>query len=410
MSTDDLNTPLGVTNKKKKKRFVLPPGLVSRVLAGVLGLCVAVLAGWILFVDEPFGGEPMVIVSAFPAPKPADGAAAQKPDIAAPPPASLAASGDRAQPPPPGAETITIIDGSTGKRQEVTVAQPGVSLGTKFNAKTISTPATAIDPRLLETTRHGSVPKISPDGARPSDIYARPVKPQASRANAPRVAIVIEGLGMSSNTTSEALAKLPPPVTFAFTPYGTDIERWINRARSEGHEVVAQVGMEPFDYPDSDPGPQTLLASMPAENNLDRLMWFLSRFQGYVGVTSLMGGRFTATETAFGPVMNEIGKRGLIYFDDGSSPRSVAGQISGANNAAFAKADAVLDAVPTQADIDNALARLEATARSRGVAIASASALPITIDRIALWARGAEDRGIILVPLSSVAVRPKTAT
>jgi hypothetical protein len=36
--------------------------------------------------------------------------------------------------------------------------------------------------------------------------------------------------------------------------------------------------------------------------------------------------------------------------------------------------------------------------------------LPITIDRIAVWARGAEDRGIILVPLSSVATRPKTAT
>ena len=408
MSTDDLNTPLGVTQKKKKKkRFVLPPGLISRVVASALGLCVAVLAGWILFVDEPFGGEPMVIISAFPAPKSADAAEVQKPDVAAPA-ASAAAGGDRAL--PPGAETITIIDGSTGKRQEVTVAQPGVNLGTKFNAKTISTPATGIDPRLLETTRHGSVPKIAPDGARPSDIYARPVKPQASRANAPRVAIVIEGLGMSSNTTSEALAKLPPPVTFAFTPYGTDVERWINRARSEGHEVLAQVGMEPFDYPDSDPGPQTLLAAMPAENNLDRLMWFLSRFQGYVGVTSLMGGRFTATETAFGPVMNEIGKRGLIYFDDGTSPRSVAGQISGANNAAFAKADAVLDAVPTQADIDNALARLEATARSRGIAVASASALPITIDRIALWARGAEDRGIVLVPLTSVAVRPKTAT
>ena len=109
-------------------------------------------------------------------------------------------------------------------------------------------------------------------------------------------------------------------------------------------------------------------------------------------------------------LIDDLEASGLIYFDDGLSPRSVAGQISGANNAAFAKADAVLDAVPTQADIDNALARLEATARSRGVAVASASALPITIDRIALWARGAEDRGIVLVPLTSVAVRPKTAT
>ena len=127
-----------------------------------------------------------------------------------------------------------------------------------------------------------------------------------------------------------------------------------------------QIGMEPFDYPDSDPGPQTLLASLTPEQNIDRLHWFLSRFQGYVSVTSLMAARFTATDQALSPVIREIGKRGLIWFDNGSSPRSVAGQISGAGNVAFAKADAVLDAVPTAAEIDNALARLEATARNRG--------------------------------------------
>ena len=109
-------------------------------------------------------------------------------------------------------------------------------------------------------------------------------------------------------------------------------------------------------------------------------------------------------------MLREIGKRGLIYFDDGSSPRSVAGQISGGHNVAFARADAVLDAVPTGNDIDNALARLEATARNRGVAIASASALPVTIDRIANWARSAEARGIALVPVSAVANRTKTSS
>ena len=56
-STDDLNKPLGQTPKKKKP-FVLPTPVVMRTVAGLLGLCVAVFAGWILFVDEPFGGEP----------------------------------------------------------------------------------------------------------------------------------------------------------------------------------------------------------------------------------------------------------------------------------------------------------------------------------------------------------------
>ena len=87
-------------------------------------------------------------------------------------------------------------------------------------------------------------------------------------------------------------------------------------------------------------------------------------------------------------MLREIGKRGLIYFDDGKSPRSVAGQISGANNVAFVKADAVLDAVPTAAEIDNALVRLEAAARNRGVAVGAASALPVSIERIAAMGQG----------------------
>ena len=33
----------------------------------------------------------------------------------------------------------------------------------------------------------------------------------------------------------------------------------VARAREAGHEVLLEVPMEPFDYPDNDPGPQTLL-------------------------------------------------------------------------------------------------------------------------------------------------------
>jgi len=44
--------------------------------------------------------------------------------------------------------------------------------------------------------------------------------------------------------------------------------------------------------------------------------------------------------------LREAAKRGLIYVDDKSSPRSLASQIAGANTLAFAKADVTLDAVP----------------------------------------------------------------
>jgi polysaccharide deacetylase 2 family uncharacterized protein YibQ len=180
------------------------------------------------------------------------------------------------------------------------------------------------------------------------------------------------------------MSKLPTSVTLGFGPYGSGIDRTVMRARDRGHEVLLQVPMEPFDYPDNDPGPQTLLVSLSAEQNIDRLHWLMSRFQGYVGISNFMGARFTASEAALTPVMNESAKRGLIYVDDGAVQRSLAGQIASATNMSFAKADITIDSVPTPAN-----------------------ALPVSIERIAAWAKAAESRGIVLVPISIVAAKPR---
>ena len=66
--------------------------------------------------------------------------------------------------------------------------------------------------------------------------------------------------------------------------------------------------MEPFEYPDNDPGPQTMLMSLPTDQNIDRLHWLMSRFQGYVGVVNFMGARFTSSEPALSPILREVGK------------------------------------------------------------------------------------------------------
>jgi polysaccharide deacetylase 2 family uncharacterized protein YibQ len=405
---DDLNAPLG--QDVKKKRFALPVR-PTHVAAGMLGFALSIFAGWVVFADDPFGGEPMVIVSADPrAPAQPGRPDAGRPEAGSRPatPGDPAASAKRADPPavadnpaaaakasPPGEKTITIIDGMSGKRQEVPIA-PGDAKGA----------APQIDQRLIETSRHGTIPKVAADGSRAAEVYARPLKPSFDKVAGPRVALVIGGLGIGTAGTFEAL-KLPAPVTFAFAPYGTDLSRWVARARGEGHEVLLQVPMEPFDYPDNDPGPQTLLTTLGAAQNLDRLHWFMSRFQGYVGIANYMGARFTASEAAVTPLLREAARRGLIYFDDGTSPRSVASQIAGATNAAFAKADITLDAAPNAAAIDAALTRLETMARERGVAVGIASALPVSIERITQWVKGAESRGLILVPVSMVTVKPK---
>jgi len=397
VAPDDLNAPLG---QAKRKRLPNLPGTAPQWLAGVLGLSGLVVVAWAAFVKDPLGGEPVAVVATK---QPAavkterdsdkdgkqharhDGLPSAAPDsVAAPSPA-------------PGSRTVTIIDGSSGARQQVTI--PGNAAGA----------SALLDPKLLEATRHGSIPKIGPDGTRPSARFAHPRPVPANKKDIPVIAIVVGGLGISASGTADAFSKLPATVTFALAPYGADLEKLAERARADEHEVLLQVPMEPFDYPDNDPGPQTLLTSLSSEQNIDRLHWLMSRFQGYVGIMSNMGARFTASEQALAPVLQDTAKRGLIFVDDGSSARSIASQLAGSHNLPFAKADIVLDMVPTPVEIDRALARLEMRARETGTAVGFATAQPATIARIAEWAKKVEARGFILEPITMVAIKAKSS-
>jgi uncharacterized protein len=405
VTADDLSAPLGQSKSRKSRLRV--PRVLAPAITGVLTLVLLFFAGWVLLVDDPFGGEPRAVVAAHMAAAPPQETPAEKQGTAAPP----APPAPAAPPAPPAGTTVTIIDGMSGKRQDVTIgagrkqadAAPSPEAGRPPPASRM----VPIEPRLAEITANGPIPKIGPDGVRPADVFAHAPNPPGP--SGPRIAIVVSGLGIGANATTEALTKLPAAVTFAFSPYGSDVDRLVSRARGEGHEILMQVPMEPLDYPDNDPGPRTLMTSIGAEQNLDRLHWFMSRCQGYVGIANYMGARFTANEPAIAPVLSDIAKRGLIYFDDSSSPRSLAVQLSGANNGAFAKANVVLDAVPIATEIDSALSRLETLARIGGVGIGVASALPVSIDRIAQWVKAAENRGLALVPISVVASRPKSS-
>ncbi|HEX2654468.1 MAG TPA: divergent polysaccharide deacetylase family protein [Xanthobacteraceae bacterium] len=387
------------------------PIAIPQAIAGTLALCLAIFGLWVLLVDDPLGGEPIAVIatnSRESAAAPRKGEAGEKPLMPAKS-ADMASAktGHLEKAPTPidekkgdakagDAKTVTIIDGMSGKRQEVPLTAAERTPG-------------FLDQRVTENSRHGPIPKVGDDGIRPADVFAQPVKTATGKTEGPRIALVIGGLGVSAIGISETLAKLGPAVTLAFAPYGTDLQRWVTRARGEGHEILLQIPMEPFDYPDNDPGPQTLLTTLAPDQNVDRLHWSMSRFQGYVGIGNYMGARFTATEAAIVPVLRDTAKRGLIYFDDSTSPRSVAGQIAGANTMAFAKADVVLDVVANAVDIDAALEKLETIARERGTAVGIASALPVSIERISNWIKTLESRGVSLIPISAVAAKPKSS-
>ena len=393
--TDDLSAPLGQKAERRKRRFRLP-FTAMQALAVLLGLFLIAFLTVALFTDNPLGGEPVARIALR---KPADEkspAAASGHTEQATKAAQQAPAGD--------SKIVTIIDGSSGKRQNVVIGGDGAD---KAGAEPAPAMAMAgIDQRLLEKSRYGMIPVVA-DGLKPFTVYAAEAD-RTKAAKTPVVAIVVVGLGVGAAKTADAIMKLPPAVTLAFTPYGADPAKLAERARAERHEILLQVPMEPFDYPDNDPGPQTLLTTLTAEQNIDRLHWHLSRFQGYAGIANFMGARFTATDGVMQPVIREAAKRGLGYLDDGSSAHSAAPSLTAAQAMPFAKADFTIDAVPTAGEIDRALVKLETLAKERGLAVGVASALPISIERLAAWIKTLDSRGIMLVPLTTAMLKSKS--
>ncbi len=264
------------------------------------------------------------------------------------------------------------------------------------------------DRALIEESETGPLPVRDAGGRRPFDVYAR----SWSGTRGARIAIIIGGLGLSQTTTEYAIETLRPEITLAFAPAGNSLSRWMQQARKEGHEVILQVPMEPFGYPTQNPGRNTLTLDASPGQNMSRMRWALSRLTNYTGVMNYMGGRFTADDEAMGDVMAELGQRGLMYIDDGTSARSVAQDLALQEGVPFAASDALIDPTgknrrPERADILKKLDELERIARARGYAIGTGSAFDETIDAVASWSNEVTGRGIELVPVSAVAADPQ---
>lgn len=387
--TKETERPLGLDGRRQERhgpRNPLPRGRIAAILAAG---CVVAVSATIALRDSPFRTPAQVVVST---PEMAEAGRPGAEDTVAPagyPRAGAEGSGPsiiRVNPPAEGDggnSVIVIRDPSTLGQNPLTAHLP--------------------DRALIEDSEIGPLPKRGADGRRPFDVYARPW----SGTRGAKVAIVIGGLGVSQTGTQGAIAGLPPEVTLAFASGGNSLDRWMQTARREGHEIVMQVPLEPFDYPEVDPGRNTLTVDAAPEENRDRLYWALSRITNYAGVMNYMGARFVGDEKAMRPFFGELGQRGLMFLDDGSSARSLGPEMARGQGVPYAAADLVIDGERERGAILKRLDEAERTARAQGRAIAIGSAFDVTVDAVRQWIGEAKRRGIEIVPVSALADDPE---
>ncbi|MFT4074671.1 MAG: divergent polysaccharide deacetylase family protein [Asticcacaulis sp.] len=245
---------------------------------------------------------------------------------------------------------------------------------------------------LVQSTDSGALPMIGANGQTPASAYARPFKSDGR----PTVSLVVGGLGLNPATTKQAIEQLPPQVTLSFVPYVSGLQGWIDQARAAGHEVMIEVPMQPTNFPDNDPGPQTLMANARPDDLIGHLNWVLSRATGYFAVSNYQGGAFFKDKAGTGVFLQNLKSRGVAFVDDGQA-RGLSGAWGRAS------ADRIVDNQLNSAAIMAQLAGLETTARNRGTALGTGFAYPVTLAAALKWTQGLDAKGIQLAPVSAMA-------
>jgi polysaccharide deacetylase 2 family uncharacterized protein YibQ len=269
------------------------------------------------------------------------------------------------------------------------------------------------DPALLQPLAEGSkenLPRIAADGRPSMQVYAAGFDHSSRR---PRIGLLLGGIGLNEAESDAAIRALPGAVSLAVSPYAWNMTRLLETARASGHEYLIQVPLEPTGFPLNDPGPDTLLTSLPPSANAQYLHWALSRIDGYVGATGVIGTmrgeRLAAMTDQMDAVLSEFAGRGLLYVD----PRPGNGTaLEGVPRTWGRHVELVIDdpadqGVADRAMIDAKLAELEQRAKDNGSALGLVmQPTPAAVARIAAWSNGLADRGLALAPVSALVQPP----
>ncbi len=379
--------------------MAMPPKAGSLNSRAGGGLSLNQMAGGAVAPEQPVPGQPM---PAQPSEAPAAAAPSSAADAEAPlaQPAALNEA-------PTSLNSLNSLNASTSPGGGVVVPAVGNTLlatipdhaGSADQSQALSrAPVRA----LLEEKEglKGQLPKIGANGALPWQSYARPSDPGIT---GPRIAIMIENIGLSRSASMAAINKLPPEISLILSPYGSDLNDWMFRSRLAGHEVFVSLPMESENFPMEDPGPLGLDTRIQAAENEKRFDLVLSSVGGYVGVVTMMGSRFMKAEGQMRKVLQPLKTRGLMFVIGGEKKRTDAPSIAAELALPRAESEVYIDEEPRIQPIRESLDRLESIAKDKGFAIATARPFPVTIKTILDWEKTLKDKDVKLVPVSALA-------
>jgi uncharacterized protein len=142
----------------------------------------------------------------------------------------------------------------------------------------------------------------------------------------PKVAIVVDDLGVNSVVAKRLLA-IKPPLTAAILPHTPHAKTIAETANANGHQVIMHLPMEAFSRPDL-LGPGALYNAMDKLNLQSTMLDSGSSIPYLVGFNNHMGSMLTENERAMSWVMEKAKQLGWFFLDSKTSQESVAQDVA----------------------------------------------------------------------------------
>ena len=235
--------------------------------------------------------------------------------------------------------------------------------------------------------------------------WRRHAVPVAASDPRPKIALVIDDMGVMRARTAQALA-LPGPLTLAWFPFAPDLPAQLREAAARGHEALLHMPMQAFGNGTRQTGPDPLRIDLPAEVNLARVRAAFAAVPGVVGLNNHMGSVATRDPALMDLVALQVREHGMLFLDSVVVPHSVALPRAEAVGVPAAARDVFIDYTANPAGIRGQLADIEAFALRRGYAIAIGHPRPHTLAALEEWLPTLAAKGFVLWPIAAtVALR-----
>lgn len=236
-------------------------------------------------------------------------------------------------------------------------------------------------------------------GARRGDDAVKP---------AARLALVLFGFG-DDGAQARAFLALRVPFAAAIVPGGKSSADLFRAAHAAGREVVLHMPLEPVNYPQVNPGPGTLLVTMPPAKISGIVKRWLDRSGPVVAAANHMGSLATQDMTVIGAVYRELKRRHVPFVHVRPAAGAVCRSLAADMGVVYEEPGAVLDAEPRGKDVkalEKRWAEILKQARARGRLVVWVRATPLTRQWLPRATAPKKLEGVDLAPLSGVMRRP----